>query len=161
MPGGKPTKRLVVVRIRGRVGVRRDVEDTLKMLRLYRKFHATIVDDRESYRGMLQKVKDYVTWGEADEEVIALLLKRRGRVTGGERLTDEYVKSLGFESVEDLARAIAEFKLDLKDVKGLKPYFRLHPPKGGFKRSTKRPYNDGGELGYRGPAIKELIKRMV
>ena len=161
MAENKPTRRFVVVRIRGRVGVRGEVEDTLKMLRLYRKFHATIVDDRPSYMGMLQKVKDYVTWGEADEEVIALLLKRRGRVTGNKRLTDEYVKNLGFGSIDELAKAIAEFKIDLKDVKGLKPYFRLHPPKGGFRKSTKRPYTDGGELGYRGSAIKELIKRMV
>jgi large subunit ribosomal protein L30 len=36
----------------------------------------------------------------------------------------------------------------------------MHPPKKGFKRTVKRPYRDRGELGYRGEAINELIKRM-
>jgi len=46
-------------------------------------------------------------------------------------------------------------------IPGLKPYFRLHPPKGGFKGSVKKPYNAGGELGYRGSAINDLIMRMI
>ena len=36
----------------------------------------------------------------------------------------------------------------------------LKPPKGGFK-SIKRPFQDGGSLGYRGKEINELIKRMI
>ncbi len=38
--------------------------------------------------------------------------------------------------------------------------YRLHPPRGGFKRTIKRPLPDG-ELGYRGEAINELIERML
>jgi len=43
----------------------------------------------------------------------------------------------------------------------LKPYFRLTPPKGGFKRTTKRAWTDGGELGYRGDEINKLLRRMI
>jgi len=37
----------------------------------------------------------------------------------------------------------------------------LHPPKGGFKGTIRRPYKSGGELGYRGAAINDLILRMT
>lgn len=152
---------MAVIRIRGRVGVRREAKDTLKMLRLHRKHHAVIIDDRPSYKGMLKKVADYVTWGEITPETLALLLRKRGELSGGKKLTDEYVKEkLGLSGINELAKAIFEGKLTLKDVPGLKPVFRLHPPKGGFKGSTKKHYKAGGELGYRGIAINDLIKRM-
>ncbi len=152
---------LAVIRIRGRVGVSREVKDTLKMLRLHRKNHAVIIDDRPSYLGMLKKVVDYVTWGEITPETLALMLRRRGELVGGKKLTDEYVKEkLGLNSIEELAQAIFEGKINLKDIPGLKPVFRLHPPSRGFRGSIKKHYKAGGELGYRGLAINELIKRM-
>ena len=152
---------LAVIRIRGRVGVSREVKDTLKMLRLHRKNHAVIIDDRPSYLGMLKKVVDYVTWGEITPETLALMLRRRGELVGGKKLTDEYVKEkLGLNSIEELAQAIFEGKINLKDIPGLKPVFRLHPPSRGFRGSIKKHYKAGGELGYRGLAINELSKRM-
>jgi len=152
---------LAVIRIRGRVGVSREVKDTLKMLRLHRKNHAVIIDDRPSYLGMQKKVVDYVIWGEITPETVALMLRRRGELVGGKKLTEEYVKEkLGLNSIEELAQAIFEGKINLKDIPGLKPVFRLHPPSRGFRGSIKKHYKAGGELGYRGLAINELIKRM-
>ncbi|RLF17608.1 MAG: 50S ribosomal protein L30 [Thermoprotei archaeon] len=154
-------KLLAVIRIRGTVDVPPDVEHTLRLLRLVRKFHCVIIDNRPSYMGMLRKVKDWVTWGEITPETLAILLRRRGRLTGNERLTDEHVKKLGYESIEDFAKAVFEGKAKLSDIPGLKPVFRLAPPSGGFKGSIKKQYGAGGELGYRGEAINELIKRMA
>ncbi|HDI75294.1 MAG TPA: 50S ribosomal protein L30, partial [Thermoprotei archaeon] len=130
-------KRLAVIRIRGTVGVRKDIEYTLRLLRLVRKFHAVVIDDRPDYLGMLQKVKDYVTWGEIDAETLAELLRKRGRLAGNRRLTDEDVKKLGYSSIEEFAEAVIEFKAELSDIPGLKPVFRLDPPKGGFKGTIK------------------------
>lgn len=154
-------KRLAVIRIRGTIGVRKDVEYTLKLLRLVRKFHAVVIDDKPDYLGMLQKVKDYVTWGEIDAETLAELLKKRGRLVGNRKLTDDVVKKLGYNSIEDFAKAVIEFKAELNDIPGLKPVFRLHPPKGGFKGSVKKMYGSGGETGYRGKDINELLRRMI
>jgi len=39
--------------------------------------------------------------------------------------------------------------------------FRLRPPKKGFKGKVKRSFAAGGEAGYRGEEINELLKRMV
>ncbi len=152
---------LAVVRLRGVVGVPEDIEATLKMLRLHKRNHATIVEDTPSYRGMLNKASGYITYGEVDAETLAELLRKRGRLIGNKPLTDDYVKKLGFSSIEELARALIEGKVRLKDLPKLKPVFRLHPPSGGFKRSVKKPFGAGGELGYRGSAINELLRRMM
>jgi len=157
-----PTKRFAVIRIRGLVNRRKPIAETMKFLRLNRKNHLVIIDDRASYRGMLQIAKDFITWGEIGPETIALLLKERGSLIGGLKVTDEFVKkSSSYESIDKFAEAIANFNAEISDIKQIKPVFRLHPPKGGFRGKIKRPIHDHGELGYRGPAIKDLIDVMV
>ncbi len=150
-----------VIRVRGRTGVRWDIADTLKMLNLTRINHCVLIPDTPAYRGMLQKVKDYVTWGEIDEETLAKLIRSRGRLYGDEPITDEYVKkSMGFETIEGLAKAIVEGKVLYKDIPNVKPVFRLHPPLKGWEK-TKRHFTEGGALGYRGEKINDLILRML
>ncbi len=153
-------KTLLVVRIRGGVDAQKTVEATLTMLRMERNNYATILKESSSYIGMLRKVKDYVTWGEPDVETMKNLLEARGKLVGDEKVTDEAMKTLGYESVDKLANAIVAGEVEFSQLNGVKPFFRMHPPKKGFKRTVKRPYRDHGELGYRGEAINELIKRM-
>ncbi|MEM2027241.1 MAG: 50S ribosomal protein L30 [Candidatus Bathyarchaeia archaeon] len=157
----KGDKCLAVVRVRGTVNVRKDVEDTLRMLNLTHNCHATLIDNRPSYLGMLQKVQNQVTWGEVSKEVIAMLLKKRGRIIGNKRLTDEYAQKLGFQSLGDLADAIYSLKVEFNKLPGIKPVFRLKPPSGGYKGSIKKSWVSGGVTGYRGEAINDLLKRMI
>ncbi len=157
----KGQKCLAVVRIRGTVNVRKDVEDTLRMLNLERNCHATLIDDRPSFLGMLRKTQNVVTWGEVSKETIALLLRKRGRIVGNRKLTDEYVKKIGYDSIDALAEAIYNLKVKLKDLPGVKPVFRLHPPRKGYKGTVKKSFSAGGETGYRGEAINDLIRRMA
>jgi len=155
-------KRLIVIRLRGRVGVKYDIKDTLKMLNLNRVNHAVVIDNRKSYLGMLQKVKDYVTWGILDEEICLSLFKKRARLIGNEPITDEYVKTYTkYKSVEELAKAFLNFEVEIKNLPHLKRVFRLHPPKKGFKYSKKRPFGDYGELGNRKELMDELVNRML
>jgi large subunit ribosomal protein L30 len=153
-------KTLIALRIRGGVNVPKRIEDTLRMLRIDRNYYSTILDSRPSFEGMLKEAKDYITWGEADIDTIKLLLVKRARLYGDKRITNEILKDLGFESFQELAEAVYNGNLELHKEKSIKPFFRLHPPTGGFKRSTKRGFRNHGELGYRGEAINELIKRM-
>jgi len=74
--------RLAVVRIRSAIGARKEVVDTLMMLGLKRTNSLAVVDATESYRGMLQKVKDYVTWGEVSEEMLGDLKNRCSDLKG-------------------------------------------------------------------------------
>lgn len=156
------TKRLIVIRLRGRVSVKWKIEDTLKMLNLHKVHHANIVDDRKSYVGMLQKVKDYVTWGILDEGTCIHLLKKRARLVGNEPLTDDYIKKhTKFQSIEEFSKAFMNFKAEIKDLPHVKPVFRLHPPRKGFKYTKKRPFGDYGELGFRNEQVQELVERML
>ena len=53
-----------VVQVRGVVKTRRDIKDTLKMLRLHHINHCVLVPDTPENLGMIRKVKDYVAYGE-------------------------------------------------------------------------------------------------
>lgn len=154
-------KCLVAVRIRGLSDISTEVKDTLNMLRLTRNCHATLLDDRPGYTGMLRKSKDCLTWGEISQENILHLLEKRGRLIGDKRFTDEYAKELGYESLNDLAESLFKVDVEFNSLPEVKPVFRLHPPKKGFKGKIKRSYASGGEAGYRGEAINDLLKRMV
>ncbi|MEM3590035.1 MAG: 50S ribosomal protein L30 [Candidatus Bathyarchaeia archaeon] len=153
---------LLAIRLRSGVKMGGEMEYALRTLRLGRRFHAVLVPNKPEFVGMLRKVKDLVTWGEPSPERLALLLERRGRITGAGRLDGEALKRLGYGSIEEIARGILEGRISPKELygRGLKPVFRLHPPKGGFKGSIKKPYGSGGELGYRGRQIDELIEKM-
>lgn len=154
---------IAVVRLRGTVNVRPEVEDTLRMLRLVRKYHLAIYpEDLPGLKGMLQKAKDWITWGEIDRETLRQLLLERGRTPGGGRVTEDYVrKQMGLNSIDELVDRIIEGKILLHKCEKIKPVFRLHPPRGGFKKSLRRQYNNAGELGYRGRDINNLIKKML
>ncbi|MFQ5976990.1 MAG: 50S ribosomal protein L30 [Candidatus Heimdallarchaeota archaeon] len=154
---------MAVVRIRGRVDVPRDLANTLKMLRLNYLNHCVIIDDRKSYLRMLYKAKDIVAWGELDEKGAISLLTKRGRLPGDVRLTDDYVKDhTSFKSIEAFAKAFCNGKTELKDIPGLKPVFRLHPPKKGHRRGgIKKSYTLGGALGPHGSEINALVHKMA
>jgi large subunit ribosomal protein L30 len=154
-------KCLVAIRIRGLSDISQEVKDTLMMLRLTRNCHATLLDNRSAYTGMLHKSKDCLTWGEISQDSIAILLKKRGRLVGDRKLTDEYAKELDYNSLDDMAEAIFKVDLEFSSLPDVKPVFRLRPPKKGFKGKVKKSYAAGGEAGYRGDAINELLKRMV
>lgn len=153
--------KLAVVRVRGSINVRDEVKDTMRMLGLTRVNHCIVIDDNPSFRGMLQKTKDLLTWGEIKPEVLGRLLRKRGRLTGGKCLTDEFVKSqTTFSSIDGFAAAVDRGDVELQALPELKKVFRLHPPRKGYK-ATKRPFKDRGDLGYRGERINELLLRML
>ena len=160
---GKAEERkcFAVVKVRGTISAQREARETLDMLRLARTNNAVLVDNRPSYMGMLYRVQNYVTWGEASKETVALLLKERGRLAGGKKLTDETAEKLGYKSIDALAEAIASCKVEFQKLPNVQPIFKLHPPSKGFKGKTKKSFRAGGEAGYRGEKISELIKRMA
>lgn len=152
-------KLLAVVRVRGSIGVRSTIKDTLRMLRLTRVNHCVLVPNTKSYWGMLGNVKDYVTYGEIDKKTLKNLISTRGRLMGDATITNDYLKAhTQFDNVQQFANALfnVQIKYGLKDIK---PLIRLSPPKRGYE-GLKHHYPVGA-LGYRGAAINELIGRMI
>ncbi|MGA1822111.1 MAG: 50S ribosomal protein L30 [Thermoplasmatota archaeon] len=153
---------IAVVRVRGTLNIKPEIRETLKFLRLNRVNHCVVIPDNPVYRGMLQKAKDYVTWGEIEPDVMSKLLSERGRLDGDEELTDAYIKrNSDFKNAKEMAEAIAKDDYELKQLPGITPVFRLAPPvKGGYE-GIKRAYSVGGALGYRGSEINKLLQRML
>jgi len=154
---------MVLVRVRGRVHVRGNISDTLRMLNLTRINHCSLVYGKIRFKGMIAKVKDYMTFGEVNEKALIRLLKERGRIVGDKPLTDAYVKANSkFDSIKSLSEGLLKGEATLRDVQGLKKVFRLNPPKKGFERKgVKVPYANHGALGYRADKINDLIERMI
>lgn len=152
---------IVVVRVRGHAKIQYTAVETMKMMKLNRPNHCVVLPQTPTTQGMLQVVKDYVTWGEVNHELIARLLHQRGEVLGGARLTDAYMKDNSkFPSILSLAKAIEKGEAKVTDVNGLKPVIRLPPPRKGYE-STRRTFSDRGAIGYRGAAIEKLVDRML
>lgn len=150
----------LVIRIRGRTGVKKGISDTMEMLRLNRISHAVLIDENDSYKGMLQKAKDYITWGEIDAETLTKIISKRGRLVGDVHISDEYLKeNTDYKSIEELANALIAGEVKAQDV-GMKPVFRFHPPRKGYK-GIRKPITEGGSLGYRGEDINDLALRMA
>ena len=153
--------KLALIRLRSGIRAKGEVRDTLAMLRLHRINHLVIIDDNPSYKGMVQKVKDYITWGEIDKETLAKLLRKRGRLIGNKPVTEEYVQEKLGMGIDEFAEKVVNGEMKLTDLPNIKPVFRLHPPRGGLKGSKKRSFREGGALGYRGEKINDLIERML
>ena len=154
-------KTIAIIRLRGRTGRNYHIEHTLKLLKLHKPNHVVLYQESDSLSGMLHKVKDAVTWGEVNNEMIEHILKKRGELQGKNRLSDKHVKSNSdYSTVKQFSKAVFNGEANIKDITDLQPVFRLSPPRKGFK-SLKNPVNRKGDLGYRGKAINDLLARMA
>jgi len=149
------------IRVRGTVNINPDIKKTLQLLNLSKVNHCVLLEDIPSIKGMLQVVKDYITWGEIEKDVVSKLISSRGKLEGDKEVTGDYLKSAtSYSSVETLSQAIVENKFRYKDIPSVKPIFRLNPPKNGYE-GIKRSFTNKGALGYRGKDINKLIERMI
>ncbi len=148
-----------VVRIRSPSNDSRKMKDTLKSLRLDKVNNCTIISENNINKGMLNRAKDVVTWGEINESTLESLLIDKSNKKF--ELTDEYIsQNTRYETIDDFIKDVIEDNANLNNVTDLENRFRLHPPRGGF-RGIKRPYRTGGSLGYRGKDINKLMEKML
>jgi len=126
---------IAVIRIHGMTNMDRRLEDTLSRLRLRRKLVCVLIDEKDHIRmGMLNSVKEYVAFGKIDDALVKELVEKRGELK-------------------------AENKGKKKSIETVKPFFRLHPPIGGFRKSTKQSVPKG-ILGKH-EDISKLLLRML
>ena len=96
-----------VIRIRGTVGARKNIEDALSMLRLNATNNCVLVSETESYKGMIKKVKDFITWGEIDKTVLVKMLEKRLRLLGNKRVDEKILKYSGLSfTVEEVVESL-------------------------------------------------------
>lgn len=118
---------IAIIRIKGRVGLDKNINETLDRLRVRRKYTCVVLKGTAEELGMIEKLRDFVAYGEIKDDVYKQLVSKRGKKG--------------------------------KDGK-LKPFFRLHPPRGGIE--SKKHFGVGkGVLGNHGDKINDLILRML
>lgn len=149
----------LVVRIRGTVNIPHWANNTLDNLNLDKRFRATIIPENPESLGMLRKVKEMVAWTSADATIIRELLEKRGKKTGFKPITNSDLPE-GYNTIEELASAIADNKIALSKIRSIKPWFALNSPRGGFKRKTKTQYSQDGILGE-DKGLTDIVKRML
>ncbi len=151
---------IAVVKVRGSVNLNPETRETLRLLMLFKPNNMTLVPEEKQFMKMVEKVKDYVTFGKIDASVLAKVLEKRGRI-GNKPITEEDLKRLKVGSYAELAEAILSGKMTFKQA-GISRVFRLKPPRKGYERKgIKKPFSVGGALGNRREKINELIKRMI
>jgi large subunit ribosomal protein L30 len=150
----------LVVRIKGQADCPYWATTTMTLLKLDKKYRATILPAKDNTLGMLRKVQHYVAWVELDTSLAKELIDKKARKGGYQKITVDDLKELGFANSEELATALSEGKATLSKLKPLKPWFALSPPRFGFKRSTKRLYGQKGVLGQN-KDLGNLVRNMI
>ncbi len=136
---------IIAIRIKGMVDVPEKIEETLHRMRLRRKYTAVLLEDSAESLKLLRNVKDYISYGRISEEALEKLVKHRSiSINKKEADSKKIVQDLGKKSFEDI---------------GIKPFFRLHPPRKGIE-SKKHAGKGKGVLGEN-IKISELVERML
>lgn len=150
----------LVVRMKGTVNVPFWALTTLQNLYLNKRFSATLVPETSDYLGMLRKIKEWVAWSKADSEIVKTLIEKRGKKITQLDSQKESKKKDEYKGIDELVNVIVNDKIKFSDQNNIKPWFSLNPPRGGFKKKSKKQFTDGGILGNNKDLL-EIVKRMV
>ncbi len=109
---------IAVIRISGLVEIPPKAQEALHRMRLRRKYSAVLLKPTKDNLALLNEVRNFVAYGDIDKDTLKLLIEQRG--------VSNDKKKIDAESVIE--------QLDKKNLEsiGLKPFFRLHPPRGGI-----------------------------
>ncbi len=123
-----------------------NVKETLHRLRLRKKYTCVVLNPNKEQEGMLKKVKDLVAFGEISKETFEKLVEKRGQLVDKKKKTDRK------KAADDVWNGKSYESINLK------PFFRLHPARGGMNTKIHFPK---GVLGNNGEKINALVLRML
>ena len=81
--------KIAVIRIKGEVGLRKEIVETFNRLRLRKKYSCAVFENpTKEQLGMINKLKDFIAFGEINEETYKKLVnKRKTRIKNFFRLS--------------------------------------------------------------------------
>ena len=138
---------ILVIRISGMVDVPEKVNHTLDHMNLRRKYSAIIMPETPETTKIIQVVRSFVAYGKINDEMLSKLIQLRGEriERAGKVDADAVIKGLDKKNLREL---------------GMKPFFRLHPPRKGIE--SKKHFGVGkGVLGDNKEHINKLLERML
>ena len=107
-----------IIRIKGQVGLNKNMKETLDRLRVRKKYACVVVKENPVILGMLKKIANFVAYGDINKETFVELLTKRGQPL------DKTKKINAAKIAEEIEKGKKYTDL------GLKPFFRLHPARG-------------------------------
>ncbi len=138
---------IAVIRIRGKVKLRKKMKETFDRLRIRKKYSCVVfVKPAKEQLGMIKKLRNFVAFGEINKEVFKKLIEKRGQLI-------DKTKKIDVEKIIDELENGKKYK-----ELNLKPFFRLHPPRKGINSKLHFPK---GVLGNNKEKINDLIERML
>ncbi len=138
---------ILVIRISGIPNVSDEMENSLTRIRLRRKYSAVLLKETKENLALLKKIRNLVAYGNIDDSTLKELIEKRAHpIKSGTKIdVEKVISSVGKKSLQDM---------------GIKPFFRLHSPRGGIE-SKKHFGVNKGVLGDNGKKINELVRRML
>ena len=141
-----------IIRIVGHVKVSVDLKETLYRMHAHKKYTLVLFPSVPATDTLLQTVRNFTAYGEIDAKTLTALLVARAQPIDKKKKIDE-------KTAEIMAEQLLSEKKTLTDY-GLKPFFRLHPPRGGIDARLHFPKKKG-VLGDNKEEINDLIRRML
>src|SRR3990167_3704101 len=108
---------ICIIRIKGEVGLRKETIEGLNRIRVKRKYACVVLKQNPQNLGAVKKLKDFIAYGKISDETFEKLVEKRGQAIDKKKKIDA-------------KKILAGFKEGKKfEEMGLKPFFRLHPPR--------------------------------
>ena len=137
---------IIAIRISGLVEMPPTEKETLFRMRLRKKYTAVLLKETSENINLLQKVRNFIAYGKLNPATYEALISKRAKPLGGTKTKIDSKKII--ETIEKSG----------VDNAGIKPFFGLHPPRGGIKSKIHFPK---GILGDNGDKINDLVGRML
>ena len=70
--------KIVAIRIKGQIGIRKAVKETLNRLKLRKKYSCIVLENpNEAQLGMVKSLRDFIAYGEINEDTYKKLVDKR------------------------------------------------------------------------------------
>lgn len=137
---------IIAIRISGQVEMRGDFTETLFRMRLRKKYSAVLLKETKDSQNLLQVVRNFIAFGKIDTKTMEELISKRGKSLDSKKARIDAKRTAEIIEKEGIEKA------------GIKPFFRLHPPRKGINSKLHYPK---GVLGDNGDKINDLVRRML
>lgn len=139
---------ILIIRIAGQVNLSEKTKETLHRVRLRRKYAAVILPPTPQNMKLLKRIRNYVAYGAIDHDTLIELIMKRGTPKEKGKKIDP----------EKTAQQLEKNALQSLEIK---PFFRLHPPRGGIDAKNHFSTSKKAVLGDNKEKINDLVRRML
>ena len=134
---------ILVIRISGMIKIPVSVQETLFRLKIRRKYCAVLLNETPENQKILKSIRNYVAYGKINDKMLVKLIEARA-------------KPIDKKQAIDVKQIISELSKKKLNKLGIKPFFRLHPPRKGIE--SKKHFGVGkGVLGDNKEKINDLL----